>query len=83
MHQSVSSMYVSRVGARSQGGTTEDERPHSILVEEDGSVIIAGGSRGDWGGPNAGSGDFAAVKLDENGDEVWRWQVTRTRASVH
>lgn len=42
----------------------------------DGSVVCTGVSRGLWGNSNPGGSDFAAAKLDENGTEVWRWQVT-------
>ena len=45
----------------------------SIFADDDGSVVIAGHTKGAWNTPNAGpagTGDFAAVKLDENGTEV-------------
>lgn len=47
-------------------------------MEIDGSVMLAGITGGTWGGAYSNVGgeyDFAAVKLDANGDEVWRWQV--------
>lgn len=40
--------------------------------------MLAGVTGGEWGGADSYVGgyyDFAAVKLDANGDEVWRWQV--------
>lgn len=37
--------------------------------------MLAGSTLGDWSGTNAGNIDFAAVKLDSDGAEVWRWQV--------
>lgn len=41
-----------------------------------GSVVMAGYTSGDWDGEvHAGGDDFAAVKLDADGNEVWRWQV--------
>lgn len=42
---------------------------------DDGSVIMAGHTYGDWGGVNAGDYDFVAVKLDAAGEQVWIWQV--------
>ena len=36
-----------------------------IALSDDGSVVLAGLS----------VGDFAAVKLDANGTKVWAWQV--------
>ena len=42
----------------------------------DGSVVLAGMTSGGWNGTNGGERwDFAAVKLDATGREVWRWQV--------
>lgn len=46
---------------------------------------MAGHTAGDWDEVNAGEEDFAAVKLDQDGLELWRWQVrcgsaARTRA---
>lgn len=37
--------------------------------------MLAGETYGNWGGDNAGAADFAAVKLDSDGVEVWRYQV--------
>ena len=38
--------------------------------------MLAGLANGSWGGDYAGGTfDFAAVKLDASGDEVWKWQV--------
>lgn len=42
---------------------------------EDGSVVVAGLTHGNWGAANLGSGDFAAFKLDANGTLLWKWQV--------
>lgn len=43
----------------------------------DGSLLLSGYTTGDWGGESAGLADFAAVKLDSNSNEDWRWQVIR------
>lgn len=44
-------------------------------VGDDGSFVLAGLTDGEWGDSFDDSSDFAAVKLDENGNELWRWQV--------
>ena len=41
----------------------------------DGSIVLAGWTSGNWFGEVAGLQDFAAVALDEDGEELWRWQV--------
>lgn len=41
----------------------------------DGSLLLVGSTTGDWDGVSAGEDDFAAVKLDSESDEDWRWQV--------
>ena len=65
-----------------QGGTTEDDIIRGVASGSDGSVVLAGYTKGAWIGANDGSYDFAAVKLDAEGTEVWRWQVT-TSLRVH
>eukprot|EP00904_Undaria_pinnatifida_P011787 jgi/Undpi1/7739/HiC_scaffold_23.g10212.m1 len=57
-----------------QNGTEFDDRLNAAAVGEDGSIVFAGWSEGDWGSVNFGSSDFVAVKLDSNGKELWRWQ---------
>lgn len=42
---------------------------------DDGSVVVAGQTDGDWDIPNLGHGDMAAFKLDVDGTLLWRWQV--------
>ncbi|CAM9680316.1 unnamed protein product, partial [Laminaria digitata] len=49
---------------RWQGGSDEEDHLLGIFADDDGSVVIAGHTKGAWNTPNAGSGDFAAVKLD-------------------
>lgn len=42
----------------------------------DGSIVLAGMAKGVWNGTHVGEySDFAAVKLDANGNEMWKWQV--------
>ncbi|CAM9534982.1 unnamed protein product [Ectocarpus sp. 12 AP-2014] len=57
-----------------QDGTSDEDNLNDAVVNSDGSVVLAGSTEGDWGGTNAGLGDFAAVKLDESGAVLWKWQ---------
>lgn len=41
----------------------------------DGSIVVAGSTEGDWNGDLVGTRDFMAVALDDDGEELWRWQV--------
>lgn len=45
----------------------------------DGSVVLCGGTFGSFASDSssveAGSSDFLALALDEDGNELWRWQV--------
>lgn len=48
-------------------------------MADDGSFVIAGQSSGNFTGIDSIDveleSNFAAIKLDSEGDEVWRWQV--------
>ncbi|CAM9931836.1 unnamed protein product, partial [Ascophyllum nodosum] len=57
-----------------QGGTDGDDYMYSVVVGNDGSVVVAGYTAGSWACANLGEVDFAAVKLDKDGKELWRWQ---------
>lgn len=48
---------------------------HGIALAEDGSMIVVGETDGSWDGANAGGNDFAAFRLDADGEEIWRYQV--------
>lgn len=59
-----------------QNGTTGADTLKAAAVGADGSVVLAGATAGSWSGANLrGFSDFAAVKLDSGGKELWRWQV--------
>lgn len=47
-----------------------------MALAEDGSAVLAGLAYGDWDGESSGFTDFAAVKVDRDGRELWRWQVS-------
>lgn len=38
--------------------------------------MLVGSTSGDWDGENAGFTDYAAVNIDTDGKEVWRWQAS-------
>ena len=53
-----------------------------ITMAGDGSMVVVGRTDGDWDGVNAGStddvigtDDCIAVRLDADGEEIWRYQV--------
>lgn len=51
------------------------ELAYAGLLLNGGSALIAGATRGNWSGLHAGGDDFAAVVLDGDGLELWKWQV--------
>lgn len=53
-------------------------------MDKDGSVVLAGGTEGDFALGSKGQRDFVVVKLDAEGKELWRWQVgaLETRSSL-
>ncbi|CAN0511294.1 unnamed protein product, partial [Scytosiphon promiscuus] len=57
-----------------QGGTEEQDRLYGAVPGNDGSVVLIGYTFGVWSVESSGGADFAAVKLDENGFVLWRWQ---------
>ena len=58
-----------------QDGTSATDTFYGAAGGQDGSVVLAGVTEGSWQGAHAGgANDFAAVKLDADG-EIWRWQV--------
>ena len=64
-----------------KGGTDETDVCYGVAMADDGSVVVAGYTWGDWDGVNAGGYDFVAIKLDAAGEEVWVWQVRHVRSS--
>lgn len=70
-----------------QNGTDQKEGVYDITLAENGCVVISASSGGDFmasgdTGSNSLSNDFTeaepnfvAIKLDSEGEEVWRWQV--------
>ena len=65
-----------------QAGSGLNESFRAAAAFDDNSVVLAGLSRGNWSGVTHGEMDFIAVKLDPDGQELWRWQVTWLLVSV-
>lgn len=58
-----------------QNGSGSFDVANAIAMKDDGSVVVAGSTAGDWDIPSIGGRDFAAFSLDANGDLLWKWQV--------
>lgn len=58
----------------------DDVVVYAATPRADGSIVLAGLTDGDWAGGPVGITDFAAVALDEDGEELWRYQVCEHRA---
>ena len=60
-----------------QNGTGEAEEMHAAAIGDDEAIVLAGHTYGNWTEAQGGDedADFAAVKLDADGTELWRWQV--------
>lgn len=55
---------------------------NAVDALDDGSVVFAGCTYGDWSGSDARKADFIAAKLDSAGSLDWRWQVGRSTRLV-
>lgn len=62
-----------------QSDSSTDNAVRSIVVMGDGSVVLGGDTGGAWASTPIGSRDLAAAKVDSDGQEVWRWQVSVTK----
>lgn len=49
---------------------------YGVVGGADGSATLVGYTEGAWNRTNHGNLDFAGAKLDSEGAEVWRWQVS-------
>ncbi|CAN0532456.1 unnamed protein product, partial [Scytosiphon promiscuus] len=53
-------------------GTTAADIVFASATGQDGSTVLTGSTEGAWETAHAsGLSDFAAVKLDAHGDEIW------------
>lgn len=58
-----------------QEGSTESDFMKAAATFDDGAVVLAGYTSGDWHTRTNGGDDFAAIKLDTDGSVLWKWQV--------
>ena len=65
-------IYVVVCSYVAQNGTPEEDRIYGIFIDDDDSVVLAGTTEGTWANVSRGDHDFAVVKLDQNGAELWR-----------
>lgn len=59
-----------------EGDSGALDQAYGMVGVEDGSVVLVGYSAGDWAGRNAGGRDFAAVKVDSDGQVLWMRQAS-------
>lgn len=61
-----------------QGGTDLDDTWEGAALVNDGSIVLAGHTFGNWTGTRHvldGDRDFAAMAVDEDGEHLWSYQV--------
>ena len=61
-----------------QDGTADDDYAKAAVATMNGTFVLAGSTQGDWNSVNAGDRNFAALKLDTDGNVMWKWQVSET-----
>lgn len=66
-----------------QGDSGDYDHGLAVAIADDESIVLAGTTHGSWGSNNAGTSDFAAVKLNSTGQEVWRWQASPSCGGRH
>ena len=76
------SLFLSFFPSCGQDGTDGLDSVSAAVVGDNDSVVLAGYTSGSWSGITVGQADAAAVKLDANGNELWRWQVFQPRYVV-
>ena len=62
-----------------QFGSAEDEFPWGVETDSQGNIYATGWTKGDLGGPNAGSYDAWVAKYDSDGNQVWIEQFGTNR----
>lgn len=63
---------------RVQEGSEGEDRMDGVAAMSVGGVVAVGQFAGTWNGVvSPGVNAFAAVRLDSDGDAVWRWQVNQ------
>lgn len=59
-----------------QEGTAGDDHILGAVGGPNGTFVFAGRTSADWSGSNAGQYDCLVIKVDDQGDILWAWQVT-------
>lgn len=59
-----------------QNGTSKDDGVEAMVVRSDGTIVLGGYTGGLWSGSDSDGTEFAIVALSDDGEELWRWQVT-------
>ncbi|MCH8270363.1 MAG: hypothetical protein IH985_04025 [Planctomycetes bacterium] len=54
-----------------QFGTSAFDRANGMASDGEGGFMVAGGTSGDLGGPNAGSSDAWIARFDADGTQIW------------
>lgn len=65
-----------------QTGSDEKDEILGASAGSGGSVVLSGFTNGNWSGTHRGSRDYTAMKLDSDGEVVWRLQVTAAHACL-
>lgn len=73
-----------RLPSRVQGWASGSQYARGIAMANDGSVLLGGFTFGPWeeGSSSRSTYDFAAVKVDTDGVEDWRWQVSGPETGI-
>lgn len=70
-----------------QGGTDLDDYIHGTATTNNGSIVLAGYTRGNWARPSNKSHDgyldFAAMAMDAEGLQLWSYQAKISLWMVH
>ncbi|NJM62287.1 MAG: hypothetical protein HC849_22125 [Oscillatoriales cyanobacterium RU_3_3] len=61
-----------------QIGTAAWDEAKSVAVDSDGSIYIAGQTKGNFQGTNAGDADAWLAKYDSSGNQIWKQQIGTT-----
>ena len=61
-----------------QIGTAAWDEAKSVAVDSDGSIYIAGQTKGNLQGTNAGDADAWLAKYDSSGNQIWKQQIGTT-----
>lgn len=58
-----------------QDGTRWEDLITSVVRTTGDGFVMSGHSNGSYGGVSRGGHDFVAIKVDDDGNVLWKWQV--------